>query len=59
MADVNELKVSKNEHPELFEQVEEALYNGESSVMLGDKTYEIVSSQISLDADASFVLVEV
>ena len=59
MADANELKISKNEHPELFEQVEEALYSGESSVVLGDKTYEIVSSQVSLDADASFILVEV
>ena len=59
MADAHELKISKNEHPELFEQVEEALYSGESSVVLGDKTYEIVSSQVSLDADASFILVEV
>ena len=59
MADANELKISRNEHPELFEQVEEALYNDEGSVVLGDKTYEIVSSQVSLDADASFILVEV
>ena len=58
MAD-HELIISKKEHPELFEQVEDALYNGESSVVLGDKTYEIVSSQVSLDADASFILLEV
>jgi hypothetical protein len=58
MDDVTELRISKRERPELYETVEEALFNGETTFELGGETFEIVSSEVSLDDDAAFVLVK-
>lgn len=58
MTEHSELRITKSDRLE-FERVENALYEGESSVEINGKMFEIVSSQLSLDGDASFVLVEI
>lgn len=58
MDDVNELRISKREHPELYETVEEALFGGESSIDFEGETFEIISSEIDLEGDSAFLLVK-
>lgn len=58
MDDVTELRVSKREHPELYELVEEALFSGETALELQNETFEIVSSEVDLGGEAGFVLVK-
>lgn len=58
MDDVSELRVSKQENPEAYEIVEEALFSGESAVELGGETFEIVSSEVDLEGESAFLLVK-
>lgn len=58
MDDVSELRISKREHPEAYEIVEEALFSGESSVEFGGETFEIVSSEVDLEGEPAFLLVK-
>ncbi len=58
MDDSTDLRVSKRDNPDLYELIEEALVNGDSSLELQQETFEIVSAELSLADDAAFLLVK-
>ena len=58
MAEYSDLRVRKSEQPELYERIEDVVAQGESSVDIDGSKFEIVSSQVTLEGDATFVLVE-